>query len=78
MRIEGLDRKRAGWLMKPIYTLMKWQFGKVLTPYTVQAHRPGVALSFLIPTIALTRGKVPMALKLMVSLRTAQLIGCPF
>jgi hypothetical protein len=78
MRIQGIEPQRAGWLMKPIYALMKRQFGKVLTPYTVMAHRPGVALGFLIPSLALTRGKVPLPLKLMVSLRAAQLIGCPF
>jgi hypothetical protein len=78
MRIEGIDPKRASWLMKPIYAVMKRRFGKVLTPYTVLAHRPGVALSFLGATVALAGGKVPAATKVMVSLRAAQLIGCPF
>jgi hypothetical protein len=78
MRIEGIDQKRAGWLMKPIYALMKRRFGKVLRPTTVMAHRPGVAWGFLGATVALAGGIVPAATKLMVSLRAAQLIGCPF
>jgi hypothetical protein len=78
MRIEGFSQKRAGWLMKPIYALMKRRFGKVLRPYTVLAHRPGVARGFLGATIALARGIVSPATKVMVSLRAAQLIGCPF
>jgi hypothetical protein len=78
MRIQGIDPKRAGWLMKPIYALMKRQFGKVLTPYTVLAHRPAVALSALVSTIALARGKVPARIKTIASLRAAQLVGCPF
>jgi hypothetical protein len=78
MRIEGIDPKRSGWLMKPIYALVKRRFGKVLTPYTVLAHRPGVALGFFGATLALAGGKLPGRIKVMVSLRAAQLIGCPF
>jgi alkylhydroperoxidase family enzyme len=79
MRIEGIDRKRASWVLKPIYALMRRQFGKVLTPYTVLAHRPGVALGMIGVTVALEAGKaLDRPIKHMVSLRAAQLIGCPF
>jgi alkylhydroperoxidase family enzyme len=79
MRIEGIDRKQASWLMKPIYALMRRQFGKVLTPYTVLARRPAIALGLLGTTVALESGKaVAPPLKHLVSLRAAQLIGCPF
>jgi hypothetical protein len=58
---------------------MKRQFGKVLTPYTVIAHRPPVAFGFLVANICIELSKgVPNPVKRLVCLRAAQLIGCPF
>ena len=79
MRIEGLDARQAHWSLRPFYYLMRRMFGRVLTPYTVYAHRPSMLWSFTILTLALDRSKVVEAkLKSLVSIRAAQMIGCPF
>jgi hypothetical protein len=62
-----------------MYALMKRQFGKVLTPFTVMARRPPVAFGFMVANLCLEFSKgIPNPLKRMVCLRAAQLIGCPF
>ncbi|HVN28828.1 MAG TPA: hypothetical protein VMT64_10100 [Candidatus Binataceae bacterium] len=59
--------------------MVKRQVGKVLTPIRVQAHRPGIMWGFAAATIALefSRG-ADRIVKRLVTIRTAQIIGCPF
>ena len=79
MRIRGLEKRQASWTIRWMYAAMKRQFGKVLTPYTVLAHRPPVAFGFLVANLCLEFSKgIPNPLKRIVCLRAAQLIGCPF
>jgi alkylhydroperoxidase family enzyme len=79
MRITGLERNQASWFLRPLYTYLKRRFGKELTPYKVWAHRPGtvLALGALMATIDGSR-VVDRKLKSLASIRTAQIIGCPF
>jgi hypothetical protein len=79
MRIRGLERSEASWLIRWTYGAMKRRFGKVLTPYTVWAHRPGVTLTMLLFMQTADASKlVEPAIKSLVSLRAAQQVGCPF
>ena len=79
MRIRGLERREARWTIRWIYAAMQRQFGKVLTPFTVLAHRPLVAFGVQIANLCLEFSKgIPNPLKRIVCLRAAQLIGCPF
>ncbi len=79
MRIRGLEKHEARWTIRWVYGAMKRQFGKVLTPYTVMAHRPRVAFASLVASICIEFSKgIPDSLKRIVCLRAAQLIGCPF
>jgi alkylhydroperoxidase family enzyme len=79
MRIRGLEKREARWTVRWMYALMKRQFGKVLTPFTVMARRPPVAIGFMVANVAIETSKgVPAPLKRLVCLRAAQLIGCPF
>jgi len=79
MRIRGLERDKAGWSMRPLYFLLKRQFGKVLTPYRVWAHRPAitVALTALMAAVEYSKALDPIV-KSLVSIRAAQMVGCPF
>jgi len=43
MRIRGLEQREVRWTVRWFYTVMRRQFGKVLTPFTVMARRPPVA-----------------------------------
>jgi alkylhydroperoxidase family enzyme len=79
MRIDGLSQKQARWFIRPMYFYLKRRFGKVLTPYTVWAHRPGVLFGLSIMMGAFESTKVlDRKAKLLASIRAAQIVGCPF
>jgi hypothetical protein len=79
MRIQPIDEKRMPLSLKPLTFMMKRQFGKVLKPFQVLAHRPGLTWMFTLfmTTVESSKG-LDAAIKRLVCLRTAQLIGCPF
>ncbi|HEY6420832.1 MAG TPA: hypothetical protein VIX59_17695 [Candidatus Binataceae bacterium] len=79
MRIEGLERKQAPWILRPLYAFLKRQFGKELTPYKIWAYRPGilVCLTALMGAVEYSKG-ADSTIKQLVSIRAAQVVGCPF
>ncbi|MGH7779560.1 MAG: hypothetical protein ACREQR_07020 [Candidatus Binataceae bacterium] len=79
MRIRGLEKSEAKWSLRPLYFLLKRQFGKVLTPYMIWAHRPAitVALTALMAAVEYSKA-LDSIVKTLVSIRSAQMIGCPF
>lgn len=79
MRIRPLERNEASFSAKLLYSAIKRQVGKVLTPIKVQAHRPGIMWGFAAMTMALEFSKgADKIVKRLVTLRTAQIVGCPF
>ena len=79
MRISPLEPKEASWLARLLFSAIKRQVGKVLTPMKVQAHRPGIMWGFAAMTTALELSKgADKIVKRLVTLRTAQIVGCPF
>ncbi|MHB8382887.1 MAG: hypothetical protein ACYDC3_11195 [Candidatus Binataceae bacterium] len=79
MRIRGLESSEAKWSMRALYFLLRRQFGKVLTPIKVWAYRPAitVALTTLMMAVEYSKALDPIV-KSLVSIRAAQMIGCPF
>jgi len=79
MRIRGLERNEASFSARLLYSAIKRQVGKVITPMKVQARRPGILWGFAIATAALEFSKgLDKTVKRLVTIRTAQIIGCPF
>jgi hypothetical protein len=79
MRIEALDDKRLPFSLKPLMWSMKRQFGKMLTPTRVWAYRPKILWLYSLFMVSVESSKVvDGGIKRLVSLRAAQLIGCPF
>ena len=79
MRIEGLDDKHIPFSLKPLMWSMKRQFGKLLTPSRVWARRPAILWFYSLFMVSVESSKVvDGGIKRLVSLRAAQLIGCPF
>ncbi|HLI80317.1 MAG TPA: hypothetical protein VKV03_10065 [Candidatus Binataceae bacterium] len=79
MRIRPLERNEASLSAKLLFSAIKRQVGKVLTPIRVQAHRPGIMWGFAAMTMALEFSKgADKNVKRLVTLRTAQIVGCPF
>ncbi len=78
-RIRGLEQHEAPLVARPLYGKVKKMFGKVITPIKVQARRPGILwLSSLLGLAIEKSGLIPHRLHLLVELRSAQCIGCPF
>jgi hypothetical protein len=79
MRIRPLERNEASFSAKLLFAAIKRQVGKVLTPIKVQAHRPGIMWGFAAMTMALEFSKgADKIVKRLVTIRTAQIVGCPF
>jgi alkylhydroperoxidase family enzyme len=79
MRIQAVDEKRIPFSLRPLTYMMKRQFGKVMRPFLVLAHRPALTWMFTLfmTTVESSKG-LDVPIKRLVCLRAAQLIGCPF
>ncbi len=78
-RIRGLERKEAPLLARALYAILKRRFGKELTPYKVQACRPAIMWMGTLLGRAIERsGRLEPRLHLLVQLRVARCVGCPF
>ena len=79
MRIRPLEPKEASVSARLLFWLMKRQIGRVVTPARVQARRPGILWGFATAMAALEFSKgVDKTVKRLVTIRTAQIVGCPF
>ncbi|MGO9453172.1 MAG: hypothetical protein ACLQDV_19340 [Candidatus Binataceae bacterium] len=79
MRIKGIDPENAPESVKPAFEKSIELFGRVITPNLVMAHRPEILmatgrLNKVVGASTVVEGR----LKTMVSVRAAQMIGCPF
>jgi len=79
MRIKGIDPQNAPESVRPVLQGSLDFFGRVITPTLVMAHRPEILLAAAklgqaIGAATVVEGR----LKTMVSVRAAQMVGCPF
>ncbi|HKA52332.1 MAG TPA: hypothetical protein VKJ47_01585 [Candidatus Binatia bacterium] len=79
MRIKGIDPQSAPESVRPVLQSSLDFFGRVITPTLVMAHRPEILLAAAklgqaIGAATVVEGR----LKTMVSVRAAQMVGCPF
>ena len=79
MRIKGIDPQNAPESVRPVLQSSLDFFGRVITPTLVMAHRPEILLAAAklgqaIGAATVVEGR----LKTMVSVRAAQMVGCPF
>ena len=83
--MKGIEPAEAGWFTRLVYWFVRRQFGKLtgknclIEPVKIAAHHPRLlrAIGQMESGIGAARS-VPTKLKLLVSLQTARLIGCPF
>ena len=79
MRIKGVDPENASESVKPVFQHSLDLFGRVITPNLVMAHRPEILLAAAKLGQAIGASTVVEGrLKTMVSVRAAQMVGCPF
>ena len=79
MRLKGIDPENAPESVQPVFQGSLDVFGRVITPNLVLAHRPEILLAAAklgqaIAASTIVEGR----LKTMVSVRAAQMVGCPF
>jgi alkylhydroperoxidase family enzyme len=78
-RVEPIDPASAPPEIAEVFARQVEQWGAPLLPTRVMAHCPPLVRGALGLGIALEKsGQLPAALRDLVSLRVAQLIGCPF
>jgi alkylhydroperoxidase family enzyme len=78
-RITPLDRQQAQPEAQPIFDADERRFGVVLNPTRVFAYRPPIlAASKALSASVGQEAVLPAALRLLVCLRVATLVGCPF
>jgi hypothetical protein len=76
-RIKGLEK--APLVVKPLYMASKKMVGKVVMPLKVQALRPSIAwFGNLLGLVIDRSGKVEARIHILVQLRAAQIVECPF
>ena len=79
MRITGIDPENAPESVKPAFERSLDLFGRVITPNRVLAHRPEILLALAKLGQAISASPVVEGrLKTLVSVRAAQMVGCPF
>jgi hypothetical protein len=79
MRIHKVDAESVPESIKPIFQRSLELFGRVITPNLVMAHRPEILLATAKLGQAIGASTVLEGrLKTMVSVRAAQMVGCPF
>lgn len=79
MRIKGIDPEKAPDALEPVFQRSLNLFGRIITPNLVMAHRPEIMLATAKLGRAIgSEGVVDGRLKLLASLRAAQMVGCPF
>ena len=79
MRIKGVDPESAPESVQPVFQHSLDLFGRVITPNLALAHRPEILfatakLGQAIGASTVVEGR----LKTLVSVRAAQMVGCPF
>ena len=79
MRIKGVDTTNPPESVAKAFEKQTEMYGHVLTPGAVMAHRPEILLASARMNQAVGASNVVEGrLKYMLSVRVAQMIGCPF
>jgi len=83
--MQGLEPAQAGWFTRLVYWFVRRQFGKLtgksrlIEPVKIAAHHPRLLKAMGQMESGLEAATlVPSELRLLVSLKSATLIGCPF
>ncbi len=79
MRMNGINPANAPESVHPVFQGSLNFFGRVITPTLMMAHRPEILLAHAKFGQAISASTVVEGrLKTLVSVRAAQMVGCPF
>ncbi len=78
-RVQGVSTSKAGWIAKLVYRRLKKRIGLVPKSKTLAAYDTGGLLATTwMDAVCASAKSVPFALKELVQLKVAMLVGCPF
>jgi hypothetical protein len=78
-RIEGIDPKQTSFLMRQVFKKVRKMLGRDLTPQKIIARVPRVFwVNALMEWLLGQKAHVPQRLRMLLTLRTAVRVGCPF
>ena len=78
-RIEGIEPKKTSWLMRLVFRKVRKMLGRDLTPQKIVARVPRVFwVSALGNWLLGEKTAVPHRQQMLLTLRTAVRVGCPF
>ena len=78
-RVEGIDPQRTSFLMRQVFKKVRKILGRDLTPQKIAPRVPRVFwLSVLAEWLLGQKATVPQRQRMLLTLRTAARVGCPF
>jgi hypothetical protein len=78
-RIEGLDPRQTSFPMRQVFKKVRKALGRDLTPQKIAARVPRVFwMSVLAEWLLGQKAAVPQRQRMLLALRTATRVGCPF
>jgi len=78
-RIEGIDPKNAPYFMRQVFKKVRKLLGRDLTPQKIIARVPRVFwVNALTEWLLGQKAAVPQRQRMLLTLRTAVRVGCPF
>jgi hypothetical protein len=78
-RIEGIDPKQASFAMRQVFKKVRKLLGRDLTPQKIAARVPRVFwLGILAEWLLGQRAAVPQRQRMLITVRTAVRVDCPF
>jgi hypothetical protein len=78
-RVEGIDPQRAPFFMRQVFKKVRKALGRDLTPQRIGARVPRVFwVNALAEWLLGQKATVPQRERMLLTLRTASRVGCPF
>lgn len=78
-RVEGVDPKQTSFLMRQVFKKVRKMLSRDLTPQKIAARVPRVFWVGVLAELLLgQKAKVPQRQRMLLTLRTAVRVGCPF
>ena len=78
-RVEGVDPKQTSFLIRQVFKKVRKVLGRDLTPQRISARVPRVFwVNALAEWLLGVKAAVPQRLRMLLTLRTAVRVGCPF
>ena len=78
-RVEGIDPQQTSFLMRQVFKKVRKMLGRDLTPQKIAARVPRVFwVHALLECLLGQKAAVPQRQRMLLTLRTAVRVGCPF